>query len=256
MNYYILSDWPVFWSTTFSPNIVKWTFEYNSIRNMRAFKIKKCWSHNKLSFTNRSFPFYLIMAVESFNYDCAVRGYHVYKSVWEPKERQVLSSSHEENDTCDIFAIKTCLTDETGKEKIVGHLPLELSRFTKYLLDRGAVVSAQLTSTHYERSVMVQGGLKIPCLVKVKMIATEKNKRILYHFLDLVNKNYKDLLPKKEITVGSFFASKTAKNPRQVTLSIFRSSNELLQERKRNLLIKIRMQTLENGSRKRRLLHW
>ena len=112
MNYYILSDWPVFWSTTFSSNIVKWTFEYNSIRNTWAFKIKKCLSHNKLSFTNRSFPFYLIMAVESVNYDCAVRGYHVYKSVWEPKERQVLSCLHEENNISDMFAIKTYLTDE------------------------------------------------------------------------------------------------------------------------------------------------
>ena len=109
-----------------------------------------------------------------------------------------------------MFAIKTCLTDEKGKEKIFGHLPLEWSRFTKYLLDRGAVVTAQLNSTHYRRSVLVQGGLKIPCLVKAKMIATEKNKRILSHFLDLVNKNYKDLLPKKEIIVGSFFASENS----------------------------------------------
>ena len=109
-----------------------------------------------------------------------------------------------------MFAIKTCLTDEKGKEKIFGHLPLEWSRFTKYLLDRGAVVTAQLNSTHYRRSVLVQGGLKIPCLVKAKMIAAEKNKRILSHFLDLVNKNYKDLLPKKEIIVGSFFASENS----------------------------------------------
>ena len=70
---------------------------------------KKCSNHKKLSFTNRSFPFYLIMAVESVNYDCAVRGYHVYKSVWEPKERQVPSCSHEENNIYDMFAIKACL---------------------------------------------------------------------------------------------------------------------------------------------------
>ena len=55
------------------------------------------------------------------------RGYNVYKSVWGPKEREVLSCLHEENNTYDVFAIKTCLTDENGKEQIVGHLPLELS---------------------------------------------------------------------------------------------------------------------------------
>ena len=101
------------------------------------------------------------MVVESVNYDCAVRGYHVYKSAWEPKEREVLSCSHKENNIYDMFAIKTCLIDENGKELIVGHLMLELSRFTKYLLYRGEVVTAKLTSSHYRRSVLVQRGLEI-----------------------------------------------------------------------------------------------
>ena len=42
------------------------------------------------------------------------------------------------------------------------------------------------------------------------MIATEKNKHILAHYLDLVNKNYKDSPPKKEILVGSFLASENS----------------------------------------------
>ena len=65
------------------------------------------------------------------------------------------------------------MTDENGKEKVIGHLPLELSRFTKYLLDLGAIVIVKLNSTHYGRSVVVQGGLKIPYMVKVKMIPTK-----------------------------------------------------------------------------------
>ena len=117
-----------------------------------------------------------------------------------------------------MFAIKTCLTDENGKEQIVQHLPLELCRFTKYLLYRGAVFITKLTSTHYRRSVLVQGGLEIPCQVKAEMIATEKNERSLAHYLDLVNKNYKYLPPEKDVIVVSFLASEnTAKNPRQVT---------------------------------------
>ena len=95
------------------PNIVKWTFENNSIWNMWAFKIKQTYSnYKKLSFKNRTFRLYLIISVGSVNYDCAVRGYHVYKSVWESKERQVLSCPHEENNISDMFAIKTYLTDE------------------------------------------------------------------------------------------------------------------------------------------------
>ena len=159
------------------------------------------------------------------------------------KKRQVLSCSHEENKIYDMFAIKTCLTDKNGKEQIVGHLPLELSRFAKYLLDRGAVDTAKLTSTH---SVLVQGGLEIPCQVKAEMMATEKNKRILAHYLDLVNKNYKYLPPEKEIIVGSLFMSEIsqeseASNSVQI-LVVKRTAS-----RKKNLLVKIRMQTFENG---------
>ena len=42
------------------------------------------------------------------------------------------------------------------------------------------------------------------------MIATEKNKHILAHYLNLVNRNYKDLPPEKEIIVGSFLVSENS----------------------------------------------
>ena len=71
---------------------------------------------------------------------------------------------HEERNTFDRFAIKVC---EKDKNEIVGHLPMEISRVTKFLLDRGANVSAKLTSTHYRRSFLVQGGIEIPCVVSV-----------------------------------------------------------------------------------------
>ena len=109
-----------------------------------------------------------------------------------------------------MLAIKSCLTDENGKEQTVGHLPLELSQFKKCLLDRGAVVISKLSSTRYRRSVLVQRGLEIPCQVKAEIIATEKNKCILARYLNLLNQNYKDLPPEKEIIVGSFLASENS----------------------------------------------
>ena len=90
------------------------------------------------------------------------------------------------NNIYNMFAIKTCLRDGNGKEQIVGHRPLKLSQFTKYLLDYWVIVTVKLTSTHYCRSVLVQGGLEIPCMVKAKMIATEKNRCILAHYIELV----------------------------------------------------------------------
>ena len=55
-----------------------------------------------------------------------------------------------------MFAIKTCRL-EGGQ--IVGHLPRKISWPTKFLLDRRAKVTAQLTGTHYRRSPLLQGGL-------------------------------------------------------------------------------------------------
>ena len=70
-----------------------------------------------------------------------------------------------------MFAIK--MYKSIGQ--IVGHLPREISRVTKFLLDRGAVVQATLSTTHYKRSPLVQGGLEIACKVSVEMPGTIEN---------------------------------------------------------------------------------
>ena len=54
----------------------------------------------------------------------------------------------------------------------MGHLLMEISQVTKFLLDRGANVSAKLKSTHYRRSPLVRGGIEIPCVVTVSMPGT------------------------------------------------------------------------------------
>ena len=45
---------------------------------------------------------------------------------------------HERNNPFDRFAIKFC---EAGKEETIGHIPMEISRVTKYFMDRGATVN-------------------------------------------------------------------------------------------------------------------
>ena len=162
----------------------------------------------------------------------------MYRRFWQPKESQVLSCSHEAGNMYDLFAIKTCQEDEHGEEQIVGHLPLELSRFTKYLLDRGAIVIAILSSTHYRRSVLVQGGLEIPYIVKAKLIGTEKNKRILARYLELVNNNYVDVSPENEIIVGSFVAApdNRAHNSSDISFSVESGPGKRKQKKNHSLV--------------------
>ena len=129
----------------------------------------------------------------------AVRGFHYYKNYWDPVERECLDCLHEKENPYNYFAIKTCKVDG----RIVGHLPMEISRPTKYLLDRGARITATLTSTSYYASPLVQGGLEIPCSVKIYMPRTVKNKEIISLYEKMVEALYneKDGRP----VIGSIF---------------------------------------------------
>ena len=73
---------------------------------------------------------------------------------------------------------------------------------TKFLLDRGAVVQATLSTTHYRRSPLVQVGLEIACKVSVKMPGTIKNHLLMDRYFELVRSLYTE--PKNEVILGSF----------------------------------------------------
>ena len=103
------------------------------------------------------------------------------------------------------------MNDAQEGGQIVGHLPLELSRITKFLLDRGVIVNAIVSGTHYRRPVLVQGGLEIPCTVKAKIIRTEKNKRILSKYFQLAHEMYAEPTPEQQIVVGHFFDNRMSR---------------------------------------------
>ena len=105
------------------------------------------------------------MANEVYKFMTAVRGYHYYKTYWNPVCSQILYCSHEVGNPFDLFAIKVCKDDG----EIVGQLPMENSRITKLLLDRGFTLTVHLTSAHYRRSPLMQGGLETPCAIALAM---------------------------------------------------------------------------------------
>ena len=137
--------------------------------------------------------------IKTFQFSAAVRGFHYYRSFWSPQPEQILKCFHEIGNAFDIFAIKVC---ETSKDETVGHLPMEISRITKFLIDRGADVTAKLSSTNYRRSPLVQGGIEIPCIITVKMPGTILNQLLMERFKQLVQERY--IEPKNEEILGSF----------------------------------------------------
>ena len=108
----------------------------------------------------------------------------------------------------DRHAIKTLRIDHNNQ--LVGHLPLEVSRATKYMLDRGADVTAQLTSVNYRRSPIIQGGLEIPCIIVVKLNGySTRNHLLLERYEKVGQERYAE--PKDEEIIGSFMIPVTRK---------------------------------------------
>ena len=131
-------------------------------------------------------------------FTAAVRGFHYYRRLWRPTDSQKLFCLFEIGNSFDRFAIKTV----TEEDQIVGHLPREISRVTKFLLDRGAKIYLTLCSTNYRRSPLVQGGLEIACKIVVKMPGTVKNHMIVDRYKNLVEERYTE--PQNETMMGSF----------------------------------------------------
>ena len=78
-------------------------------------------------------------------------------------------------------------------DSIIGHLPREISRLTRFFfLLRGGVAAAEVINTTHRRSPLVQGGLEIPVKVGVEIEATAKNRLIIDKYKELVLANYKE----------------------------------------------------------------
>ena len=135
----------------------------------------------------------------SFEFTTAIRGHHVYQKFWQPELNETLVCIHERGNEFDAFSVKNVRALDNAT---VGHLPREISRPTKYLLDRGATVKAVIMCSYYRRSPFFQGGLEIPCSVTVSMPGAIRNNLLLARYKELVTELYCE--PKDEIIIGNF----------------------------------------------------
>ena len=101
----------------------------------------------------------------------------------------------------DIFSMKVCKPDS---DEVVRHLPIEISRITKFTVDRGAKCTLTIRWIHYRRSPLVQGGLDVLCKVTITMIGSVVNHLLLTRYESLLKELY--IEPKDEKIVGTFFS--------------------------------------------------
>lgn len=116
--------------------------------------------------------------------------------IWQPKGNELLCCCFKKGNCYDRFAIKMC----TENKRMVGHLPREVSWITKFIIDRGTKVKAELIGSHSCRSHLAKGRSENSSKVSVSMIGT---------CAIFFNKRYKQLTIeqhsklKKEVMLGS-----------------------------------------------------
>ena len=56
---------------------------------------------------------------------------------------------------------------------------MEISRITKFIVDRSSKCTLKIRGLNYRRSPLVQGGLEVPCEVTIAMIGSVVNHLLL-----------------------------------------------------------------------------
>ena len=115
-----------------------------------------------------------------YEFSCGLRGFHVYSNIWKPKLNEKIN-------------IEICTT-QTPVAPIVGHIPKEISRYTRYIVEHGASVDAFVLATHHRPSPLIQGGLEIPIKLVVKLTDNEVNSAKLQNTVNLWMKTTESLL--------------------------------------------------------------
>jgi len=92
--------------------------------------------------------------------DFVVRGYHVYKDIWEATRGEVLTCARETGNVFDPFAVSV-LKGYT----VAGHVPRKISAICSLFIQRGGMIRCKVTGSRQYSSDISQGGLEIPCLL-------------------------------------------------------------------------------------------
>ena len=106
--------------------------------------------------------------------ESCVRGHHTYKEVWTPVTGEVLTCARETVNLHDHFAVKVLRAGV-----IVGHLPKKISTICSLFLSKGGTISCQVSGNRRYSSDLIQGGLEVPCILKLEggeclMLKTKK----------------------------------------------------------------------------------
>ncbi len=98
------------------------------------------------------------MASTTFTVEAMVRGYHVYRAVWDASSEEELLCERELGNPHNPYAVAIARAGVT-----VGHVPRKISSVCSLFLRRGGSIRCQVTGSRRFSQDLPQGGLEIPC---------------------------------------------------------------------------------------------
>ena len=96
---------------------------------------------------------------ELYVYHSSVRGYHVYKDIWDATIGDILVCRKEASNVHDPY----CVAVVDQRQVTVGHVPREISAVCSLFLDHQRTISCEIIGRRKYSSDLPQGGLEIPC---------------------------------------------------------------------------------------------
>ncbi len=109
--------------------------------------------------------------MESFRIESCVRGYHVYKDIWDASVGESLPCQRERGNRADPYAVAIIKGGVT-----VGHVPRKISSVCSLFLRRNGVINICITGTRRFSADLPQGGLEIPCVIAFEGSSKEVRK--------------------------------------------------------------------------------
>jgi len=111
--------------------------------------------------------------METFQKESCVRGYHIYRELWDAVVGEELECQRERGNATDMYAAAV-FKDSI----IVGHLPRKISRICTLFIRRGGAIHCRVTGRRKYSTDLPQGGVEIPCLLLSEGEAKEIKKRV------------------------------------------------------------------------------
>ena len=82
--------------------------------------------------------------------DSVVRGYHVYRDIWEATRGEILTCARETGNAFDPFAVSVLKRDT-----VVGHVPRKISAICSLFIRRGGMIQCKVTgSRQYSSDIL------------------------------------------------------------------------------------------------------